>query len=190
MTTASEMSEAQREIYNLVQQGITPQRIADRLGKDLGIVNAQITRLRTKGILPLPTPTPKPATEVRPTPTGPTSNEAVAREIEEAGPAKYEIPDELRVTAEKHSEVLDVHPMVLLGVTIQYVKMCGGRMHAHQVIEDVYGALQTITCDTPDDKERIAMPFPTIESERNSLALKERINQLEVQLNNLKSTIK
>lgn len=175
------ISPAQQEILNLVNSGKSPEQISKKLDKDLGIVNAQITRLRTKGVLPMPNS--KKASEVfqqRPASTGPTSNEAVAREIDKAGPAKYEIPEEAKRVAEKHGEALDIHPMVLLGTTIQFVKLCGGRLHAHQVIEDVYGALRVMVVDSGnDDVEHKTLPF----------GVAERIASLEAELAKLRSSL-
>jgi len=194
MTTAADLSPAQKEIYDLVQAGGTPETIARKLGKELWIVNAQITRMRTKGVLPPRRPLQASPTHERATSTGPTSNEAVAMQLNKAGTAQYEIPPELKSIAEKHGEVLDVHPMILLGVTIQFVKLCGGRMHAHQVIEDVYGALRTLVSDATPDKPGVTMPycyvFSTTESESQKSEANARIKALEEQLANLKSSIR
>lgn len=174
------ISPAQQEVYDLVMVGKTPQEIAKKLGKDIGIINAQITRLRSKGVLK---PEPRQSANTgKPQAVGPTSNEAVANELNKAGAAKYEIPPELKKVADKHGEVLDVHPMIVLGVTIQFVKLCGGRMHAHQVIEDVYGALRVMVgdTDTSSDQPKTTLPY----------AAAEQLKTLEDQLNSIKNSLR
>lgn len=187
-TAGMTLSQSQQEIYDLLQKGLTPGEIASTLRKDEGIVNAQITRMRTKGVLPpLDIKIQEAPRQPSPASTGPTSNDGVAKVISAAGPANYELPKELREIADMHGEVLDVHPMIMLGVAIQFVRLCGGRMHAHQVIEDVYGALRSMVGDAPDNKEHVTMPFPTVESERQQLATAERIKILEEQILSIKS---
>lgn len=71
--------------------------------------------------------------------------------------------DELRALADKVAgkAAREVHPMILMGVTIQYVKMCGGRMIAHQVIEDVYSALKMfVGTSIPDDGSQETVKLP------------------------------
>jgi cell division protein FtsB len=78
----------------------------------------------------------------------------------------------------------DVHPMVLLGVTIQYVKLVGGRLSAHQCIEQVYEALRVMVGDGSPKvgEEQWTAPWPLDSVEAENEILKQRIADLEKQL--------
>lgn len=177
------LSTSQREVYNLLNSGLSPEEVANKLKTPFGVVRAQMTRIRSKGIK---LPVLKAAThEAKPSPkpkkVGPTSNEGIEAVFSQGGPARYQIPEELKKVADKHGEILDVHPMALLGVTIQYVKLCGGRMHAHQVIEDVYGALRAFVNDAPD---------ATSEQFDVSSAADNRLSALEDKINNISNVLR
>jgi hypothetical protein len=158
MTDLERLSPDQQEIYEQLRAGFSPEAIANRTHRPIGIVNAQITRMRTKGIA-LPThagtgareetsdrPTAhRPEDLVRKEPPlmgGLSSNEDIAAQLQ----GKALSPEELRKLASQvgDGEANDVHAMVLLGCTLQFLKLCGGRMHAHQAIEDAYAALQAL----------------------------------------------
>jgi hypothetical protein len=208
----TELSEAQRQVYDSLVQGRTPEQAATALGTTLGVVNAQMTRIRNKGISLPGDPNYRPSTEtIRPevpsthidpaqvlTPppggqapakAGPTSNEQVAAALQ--GQALS--ADQLAQLAARvgGSAARDIHPMILLGVTIQYVKLCGGRLTAHQVIEDVYSALRGFTTgsSTPaPGEDGGTQPLPQSDKERlvfldeQNQALMERVRSLEARL--------
>lgn len=149
------LSEDQKTIYSHLVKGRSIKEIAEVLGRPESIIAAQKTRILNKGIdLPetvsdrqsVPPPQ-KPQVHSRPRATGPSSNEEVLRQAQEAGQAEYDVEkiiEEVRKQSGDNINVRDVHPMVMLGVAIQFMKLAGGRMHAHQLIEDVYGALQML----------------------------------------------
>lgn len=202
MPDLSTLSEQQRQIYDLLAEGKTPAQIATALHSTEGLIKANMTRIVNRGIdLPAPgaAKSPMPATHVPvdqvltppagpPPATGGSQNDVIAQMISTAGKALS--ADELRTLADKvaGSAVREVHPMILLGVTIQYVKLCGGRMVAHQVIEDVYSALRMfVGTSLPDDGgETVKLP----ETDKERLAFLEEqvakqqdlIRQLEAKL--------
>lgn len=200
MPDLNTLSEAQRKVYDLLAQGRNSEQIARELDTTLGVVEAQKTRIRTKGIPlpgegPRPADTPPPATHVpvghlppvEPLPrlqsTGGSDNDRIAAQLT----GKALNADELAKLAEKvaGTTAKDIHPMVLLGCTIQYVKLCGGRMTAHQVIEDVYGALRAFAGNTGPDAGGQTEPMP--QSEREQLAfLREQNEILRSENTNLK----
>jgi hypothetical protein len=100
-----------------------------------------------------PSESSRPQAAPRPAATGPSSNQQVVREAEQAGPANYDIEGALKAAMpEMHDLVRQVHPMIMFGITIQFMKTCGGRIQAHQVIEDVYAALRLFVGDPSPDK--------------------------------------
>jgi hypothetical protein len=219
------LSPPQREIYDLLLAGKSPAEVGRKLGKDAQIVNAQITRIKNKGI-PVPgdgtTNTPvvpadqftggaggqfvggsqsepahpmtlNPGTDLnpglsttRPTPTGASSNDQIARELT----GKAVSADELAALARKvgGNAIKDIHPMLLMGIVIQFVRTCGGRMSAHQVIEDVYSALRGFANDGKpvpgDDGE--AKPLPQTDQDRIKF-LEEQVEGLREELQKTRS---
>ncbi|MHA1290928.1 MAG: hypothetical protein ACTSPB_26385, partial [Candidatus Thorarchaeota archaeon] len=77
------------------------------------------------------------------------SNEGVTQAAVEGGEAEYQIPQGSMEDFQKQfgGEIKDIHPMVLLGCTIQYVRLVGGRLAAHKIIEEVHSALQAMVND-------------------------------------------
>ncbi len=197
MTDLSQLSESQRRIYGMLVAGKTPKRISTQLDTTLGVVNAQITRMRTKGIvLPGagyeagPATIASAPTEVlappsgRPPATGSSSNEQIAEALQNQGKAID--ADELRRLADRVAgdSARDIHPMILMGTAIQFMKLCGGRMSAHQVLEDVYGAMRMMVGGAmPEDGT--AEPLPQTATERlqfleeQNKVLRQRITELE-----------
>jgi len=153
------LSPSQRTIYTMLVEGKSHASINRALGLRPGILNAQITRIRK--YMPIPgdddygrqanpahvSPSDlKPVGDTsRPVGTGASSNEQIVREL--SGQALT--ADQLVELSKKvgGNVARDIHPMILLGITIQFVRMCGGRMIAHQVIEDVYDALKSFVND-------------------------------------------
>lgn len=202
MNNLSELTEIQREIYEQLAAGKTPEQIAKRIGSTEALVKANMTRITNKGVklpesgsqVPQPPPTYVPIGEVLASPSGkpPNSygseNDRIAAMVSEAGPAIS--AEELRALADKVAgkAAREVHPMILMGVTIQYVKMCGGRMTAHQVIEDVYAALKSFVGTViPDDGgETVKLPKTDAERlvflEESNKSLQEQIQALEAKL--------
>lgn len=149
------LSPDQREIYSHLIKGATVQQIAEDMNRPDGIISAQRTRILNKGIdlpeLPSRSNEGNQQTQNRQQTTaraaGPSSNEEVLREAQSAGTAEYDVEkviEEVQRQGGTNLSKRDVHPMVLLGLTIQFMKLAGGRMHAHQLIEDVYGALRAM----------------------------------------------
>lgn len=183
------LSTPQQEIVTLVQQGVTTiSAIASRLGKSDGIVRAQLTRIKSAGqghlvdsVQTESTPQPQTHSGGRPQSTGSSSNQEVLKEAHAAGEAVYDLPDELVQAARNYTTETDVHPMVLLGVTIQFVKLVGGRLAAHQLIEQVYEALRAMVSDGSPKvgDEDWSAPWPLNSVEMANAELKKRIAELE-----------
>lgn len=187
MNSLDSLSPSQRQVYDLLQQGQTSDRIAATMGTTLGVIEAQKTRIRNKGItVPGEAAPVSPATHVPighlpkvepldpPTRSGGSDNDRIAAQLR----GKALDADELAKLADKvaGSTARDIHPMILLGIAIQFVKLCGGRMTAHQVIEDVYGALRAMVGDTSPDAGGQTQPLPATEKER--LAFLEEQNAM------------
>jgi hypothetical protein len=153
------LSEDQQAVYDLLSKGESIESIAQRLSRPVGIIAAQQTRIINKGYSFGSVEAPKaqsvepsnreqprdsqPTMQDHPTFTAPKTHDEAVGTAQESGNAKY--LDDLATEFQKHVPNLDVrnvHPMVLMGTTIQFMKLCGGRFHAHQVIEDIYGALK------------------------------------------------
>lgn len=170
------LSPDQRQVYDLLAQGKSVDAVASQLGKPPGIVLAQITRMKTKGIdVPITAGQgapegrgqgrdPIPET-VKPLPTGASSNEAVLEQARKAGTAEYDL-EKLIAQAKTQgafATARDIHPMILLGTTLQYMKLCGGRFAAHQLIEDVYCSLRTLVGEgqmTQDQLDQATKAWP------------------------------
>lgn len=202
MRRLDELSEAQRDIYNWLAEGLTPQDIERRHKVPIGIVNAQITRIKNKGIA-LPTDKTEPtepsytkASSAEPTGFAPQFDPSIyVGTTDKAGPGPTSVGEvlnqvkgkgitdaEMEEVAKKFGTTVarDVHPMALLGVTIQYVKLCGGRFTAHQVIEDVYTALRTM-CGDESTNSGATKPLPQTDAERIQL-LEEQNAELRKRL--------
>lgn len=162
--TNTNMTDTQARIYQYLQNGMAPEKIARKMGSDLRVINANITRMRNKGVTVelvgatpersqhgscLPVAPLKPlAPEVVTVPTTSETPQNVMDKAESAGPAHYDIDRMVQMArAQTTGQSTDVHPLVLMGATIQYLKLTGGRIHAHQLIEDVYGALRSFTAE-------------------------------------------
>lgn len=198
------LSDAQKPIYDMAQRGCSVSEIAAELGSSESVITAQITRIRRKRefthpsyviagqeppkpvsppmdrtYVPNPHVQPAPPNLVEPTP------EKVIQGASEAGTAEYDIPEALRRAGERVAEGNDVHPMVLLGITIQFVKLCGGRMHAHQLVEDVYEALRTMAGDGSPPPEGATSPWPR-DLESENAELKDNMVALQQELSDLR----
>lgn len=169
------LTPGQNDILNLATSGATTLQISSKLNLDERIVNAQLTRIRNKGYNTSPTvtrlaealyPESNVATQTKQTiptirtergmenpqketPRAPTSNDEIKDILLKSGRALT--AEELEKLAAQVAGIVerDAHPMLLLGVTIQFVRLCGGRFTAHQVIEDTYAALATMVNDLP-----------------------------------------
>jgi hypothetical protein len=190
----SRLSSDQREIYEKLEQGMSPVSIANSMDRPLGIINAQITRMRTKGIqLPRESAAARSALthhpedltrREKPLASNLTSNEDIAAELKGKALSQDELLKEL---ASKIGGVAanDAHPMIVLGCTIQFMKMCGGRMHAHQVIEDVYAAMKALAQGSdkplPGESGSTAIPGSDREElmERQIVELRQKLEKLE-----------
>ncbi len=202
MTNLEQLTEIQRSIYDLTAQGLQPAEIAGRIGSTEALVKANITRIQGKGVtMPKPgdqpvqpPPNTVPVANVlsqpsKPPATGGSENDRIAAMVNQAGGAID--AKELAALADKVAgrAVRDIHPMVLLGTTIQYVKLCGGRMIAHQVIEDVYGALRSFVGNVGPDEGGEALPLPQTDKERLAF-LEEQNRQLLDQLRDLQAKVR
>lgn len=158
------LSPAQQKIYDLLRAGKDRIAIVRELGLTIATFNAQCTRIRNKG-LAIPneagqTPRSYQPTRQdiasgrshRPPATGATSSQAVMNEAAGAGPAVYDVEATIKAAqarGELHGDMAAMHPMAIMGITIQFMRLCGGRFHAHQIIEDIYGAVRLLTADGP-----------------------------------------
>lgn len=140
-TSLDKLTEDQKEVYRHLVNGASISEIAELLGRPESIIAAQRTRILNKGV-DLHGASPSSSEQDR---LGSTSS-AVVGKAATAGSAEYDVEKVIEEVKKQGSsmDMKDVHPMILLGVTIQYMKMAGGRMHAHQMIEDVYGALRSM----------------------------------------------
>ena len=181
----SSISPPQQNIIDLVQQGVTTvSALATKLGKSEGIINAQITRIQNSGNEHLVSTVQKTThTSGRPSNTE-SSNEQILQGAVDAGDAVYTIPDELIDAARQYSQDRDVHPMVLLGVTIQFVKLVGGRLASHQLIEQVYEALRVMVSDGSPKvgEENWSAPWPLNAVESENVDLKKQVADLKGKL--------
>lgn len=200
----AQLSPQQQGIYRGLAEGKSPDTIAREMGTLVGLVNANITQIRNKNI-PIPTGRVENATppdefkahqiltNPRPAAHGGSENDRIVNTVSDSAPAIN--AEKLRALADQVAGQTgrDIQPMVLLGVTIQFVKFCGGRFTAHQLIEDVYGALRAFAQETagmklPEDNGGEAMPLPSSDRERLELAektnreLMARVAQLEAKL--------
>ena len=200
--TIDSLSPPQRLVYNLAQHGRTTTEIAIELGMTESVVTAQITRIRKKveldhphyaiaeptGPATIPLPKAEPKTEPKPS--------QVVKEAAEAGEAAYDIPEVLRRAGEQAAKGRDIHPMILLGVTIQFVKLIGGRMHAHQIIEDVYEAMRVMADDgKAPPEEGSTSPWPkdleaqNIELREKSISLQQELADLQRSFSELQESL-
>lgn len=207
MPELTQLTEAQRSIYEGLASGATVERIAQKLGTTPALVNANITRIKNKGF-ELPKPgSPKlsvPVTHVetkdllgsppeKPVASGGSENDRIAAQLNVSGKAIS--ADELRALADKVAgpSAREVQPFVLMGLTIQYVKLCGGRMTAHQVIEDVYGALRAFAGETggsvPEDVGGETKPLPSNEKERVTF-LEEQVKAQDTKISDLQAQLR
>lgn len=174
------LSAAQQDIVDLVKQGVTEvSQLAKRLKKSDGIIKAQLTRIRNANEGHLVSkvtgsPVETASKGSRPVNVTPQSDNArVVQGAVDAGPAVYDIPQSAIDAARMYTQDSDVHPMVLLGTTIQYCKLVGGRLSAHQLIEEVYEALRVMVSDGSPrvGQEDWTAPWPlnAVEMENESL---------------------
>jgi len=145
MTTKKKISDNLQKILDLINDGKTKTEISEILNISPSIVSAQITRLKTKKLLTF-SQFKKLSTE-----NIDQSINGIKNFLEKSGPANYDISAEARKIAEKFKDNVNIEPMILLGITIQYVKLCGGRINAHKIIEDVYDALRLFSGGYPSE---------------------------------------
>ena len=193
-----ELSPPQKLVYDLAQQGRTTTEIAVELGMTESVVTAQITRIRRKATLDHPKYAVAESTEPAtiPLPESEPKPKQVVEGAAEAGEAVYDIPEILQRAGEQAAKGRDVHPMILLGVTIQFVKLIGGRMHAHQIIEDVYEAMRVMAGDgKAPPEEGSTLPWPkdleaqNIELREKSISLQQELADLRRSFSELQETL-
>jgi hypothetical protein len=150
--SVEQLNENQRAIYQYVHvERHTVEQAAQHFGSTPGLIQAQVTRCRTKGVtMDVPGET-QPAAKTRhsgrpaESSSTRTSNERVLDTAQQAGTPEYSIEkivEEAQSQPGFHDMMNEVHPMILMGCAIQFMKLCGGRFHAHQAIEDVYSAVR------------------------------------------------
>lgn len=155
----NELTQDQQQVYALLQEGKDIDTIAAALNKkNKAVVAAQITRIKNKGFDIRPKT--QSGTKHPPRDHVPTTPEGVVEEAAKSGKAEYDVDSIIARLREQcpNLDERDVHPMILLGTTIQFMRLCGGRMHAHQMIEDVYSAFRLLTGDMEFDEPKIAPP--------------------------------
>ncbi len=192
------LSPSQLEIYKLLLKGFSPAEISKKLESPLGIINAQITRIKSKGVSftkedgptsPLNVD-PKKVLETpieNPIKGGASSNDQVANTISGSTAVDAE---ELRKIADKvaGNASRDVQPMVLMGCAIQFTKLCGGRMSAHFVIEEVYAALKAFVGNEVPEADSSEPPLART-SEDKLRYLEEQNQNLKRELDDLKKKV-
>lgn len=163
-TDTSNLSPDQQMIYGYLQKRHTVEYIAEKMGKPIGIIRANITRMAGKGCVPHHAHAEATARPEKPRAKTVTQADtrAVLEAAANAGPAQYD----LEQAAEYFKSLQEgkpetAHPMVLMGVTIQFMRLCGGRFEAHQTIEDVYAAVRSFTGDSSPDTTIVTKPLPT-----------------------------
>jgi len=142
----------QSEVKDYFMEGITdPAVIAKKMRTTVTIVKRALTNLRKSGDLAgavlndLPNP-PAAATKEtgRRVVVGPQgrskSMQEIARELAKDEDYKDQIN---RLGTDTSLESVD--PFIKMGVTMQFMKFAGGRLAAHQIIEEVYNALALFT---------------------------------------------
>lgn len=164
------LSEKQAQIVELARQGLDLKGIAKNMRTEAHLVSANITRATNNGDWPKDLkvaghhtapavagastssagdtrPEMSPAEGYRPKiSTAPDlSRDQILRlqsQIEQTG----QVPTELLDAINRGGET--VNPLLIMGCTIQFVRLCGGRIAAHQVIEDIYDAMRAFTDGT------------------------------------------
>jgi|2_EtaG_2_1085320.scaffolds.fasta_scaffold00326_23 hypothetical protein len=168
----SALSAAQLQVYNAIQAGTPKNQIIRELGLTEGTFAAQCTRIRTKGIQLPEFPGAKPPSSTSPAPVASghspqpaATGEKVLDDAFQAGEPVFDVEGAIREAQKRgdiHGDMAAMHPMAVMGVAICFMRMCGGRFHAHQVLEDVYGAIRAFSADGPsaDDVVKTATkPF-------------------------------
>lgn len=202
------LSDYQNKIVELVRSGYTTvDEIAKKMDKPSAIINAQLTRIRNagqghlvkgvvdRGVLGPKTETRTPSRDsefATHAPQPNSSNRQIVDDAARAGQAAYEIPQHLREEFQKQfGSETDVHPMVLLGVTIQFVKLVGGRIAAHHLIEQVHDALRAMVSDgTPKvGEEEWSAPWPLNATEIELKQLRKENAELAAQLKSRKGRL-
>jgi len=149
----SVLSDAQKPIYEMAQRGCTITEIAVELNFTESVVTAQITRIRKKTDLT------HPAYAI----AGIAGQKPVQMDMDRTFVSNPHDKTPLKPLkdsiAERAVERSNVHPMVLLSIGTQLVKLCGSRIHAHQLVEDIYKALRIAACDSSPPTEGAILPW-------------------------------
>jgi hypothetical protein len=167
------LSAAQKSLYDAAQSGKSKDVICQELGLDSRTFDAQVTRIRKKGFSIdvagcVPYSGSLASASKQAVQTG---AKQIIDEAFEAGEATYDVEKAIQEAQDRgdvHGDMAQMHPMAIMGLTIQFMRLCGGRFHAHQIIEDVYGAVRSFAGDgpSPDDVVRTATePFTTLGQE-------------------------
>ena len=147
------LSGSQERVLELANKGLTVAQIASRLHTTKGVVAAQMTRIRNKGVK-IPGAslsnvfTEADASKADDALVGQV-NSALAQAAkigEKAVINKADLPDlEHRLRSApgaEHYMKLGIHPFLLFDVVVKFTKMLGGREAAHQAIEDVFESIR------------------------------------------------
>ena len=181
MSLAS-LSPAQESVYDAILAGKSQDAICHELNITTATFTAQCTRIRKKGITlnvvggdSAQVPTRQSVVLGRssqPASTGPGASKSVLSEAFEAGEATYDVEKlitEAQQRGDIHGDMAQLHPMAIMGLTIQFMRLCGGRFHAHQIVEDVYGAVRAFTADGPSADEVVAAATKPFSASGDSL---------------------
>ena len=154
------MSPFYTDVKRLMKSGMSAEAMCVELNKPLTVIKRAITNLQKEGVrykvrgpdnLSSPAPvTPKPeetkGTGQRVFPPRqtklPQTPEAILSSIANEKPLEYDLSILEKV---KDGEESNAAPMLLMGTTIAYIQLCGGRLKAIQTIEDVYAALKAFS---------------------------------------------
>lgn len=161
------LTEMQQVILEKLQSGLSVAMIASRLKSSPALISAQITRMRKKGVdIPLGPPAPKPTHAFK------TSQDIASY----AGGDAQAVAAKVGEAMSNKNMALDIHPLAVVGLSIQFMKVMGGRIAAHQAIESVYEAMAMMFGETQKVSDR-AIDFTKIDSAIQSLA--DRVQKLE-----------
>lgn len=189
------LSPAQQTLYNAILEGKSQDLIQRELKISTAIFTAQCTRIRNKGItinvVGGQVPTRQATTSGRSSRPASADGKKVIKEAFEAGKATYDVESlisEAQNRGDVHGDMAQMHPMAIMGLTIQFMRLCGGRFHAHQIIEDVYGAIRAFAADGPSADEVVEMATRPFSASGDSLT-KDDLAELTGKMDSIKDEL-
>jgi len=149
------LNEYQKKVYEYVESGLSVEDIAKLMDVYESSVKAQITRITNKGIIfnrPVSSNNEQQNSEQQSPQNQEVnphnlSNTQILEEAVASGEAKTleEVVRELEKAGPILSGKEDVNVFLAFGVTMQFIRFAGGKINAHQLIEDISEAVK-MTC--------------------------------------------